>query len=482
MESNRRQFSGHAALAFAGLALTHLEAADSKSTPGGAAAAGNGPDRPRPEFGGGLHHPAKAKRIVQIFLNGGMSQIDTFDRKPELDRQHGRQVEFGLKASATGTVGPLMKCPFAWKRHGESGRWVTEVFPHLARHVDDMAFLMAMQSTTDVHGIASFLQNTGFTTPGFPCLGAWVSYGLGRLTDNLPTFVVLPDPRGLPYNNMGNFSAGFLPSNHRATVVNGSDPRPIRDLAPPPGSRFASSALDEAGLALLAENERAYADHRPGDPRLAARIDSYRLAARMQLAAPEAFDLARETGAALDRYGVHRPGHEGGFARNCVLARRLLERGVRFVQVWSGMEGAAHNWDNHGSIPGELPPIARQVDQPVAALLADLKATGLLADTLVVFTTEFGRMPFTQNSVGRDHNGGTFVTWVAGAGIRAGVAHGASDEWSFKAATGKTTGHDLHATLLHLLGVDHTRLTVRHNGIDRRVTDVHGRVIREILA
>ena len=219
----------------------------------------------------------------------------------------------------------------------------------------------------------------------------------------------------------------------------------------------------------------------PGDSRLSARVESYELAAKMQLAAPEVFDLTRESKATHELYGTAAPAHDGGFAKNCLLARRMIERNVRFVQVWSGQGGPSNNWDNHTNIAKELPPIARQVDRPVAALLGDLKAKGLLADTLLIFTTEFGRMPFTQGGVGRDHNGGTFVTWLAGAGIKAGVAHGESDEFSYRAAQDATDGHDLSATVLHLMGIDHEKLSVRHDGIDRRLTDVHGHVIEAIL-
>ncbi len=453
---------------FGQLALAHLAAHADTPRPGAA-------------LNGGLHHPAKARRVIQVFLNGGMSQLDTFDFKPEVERRHGQTVDVGLKATATGTPGPVMKSPFKWQQHGRCGRWVTDVFPHLAGCVDDLAFLMALASRSNVHGPASYLQTTGFLPPGFPAAGAWVSYALGRLTDDLPTFVVLPDARGLPYNGMGNFSAGFLPAVHQGTVVRPGGPTPIPDLAPPATARFATPEAGTDGLALLRDMNSRYAAERPGDSRLSARVEGYELAARMQLSAPEAFDLSRETARLRDRYGTDRPGADGAFARNCLLARRLVERGVRFVQVWSGAGGPTNNWDNHTSIPAELPPIARQVDQPVAALLADLKARGLWADTVVVFTTEFGRMPFTQSGVGRDHNGGTSVTWLAGAGVKGGTTHGASDEFSYLAAENRTTAHDLYATLLHLLGIDHERLTVRHNGIDRRLTDVHGHVVSALL-
>lgn len=463
MLANRRDFI---ATGFHSIALSHLLALE------------NNPNNLK----GGIHHPAKVKRIIQIFLNGGMSQMDTFDFKPELEKRHGQIVDSGLKFTATGTPGPLMKSPFKWKQYGQSGKWVTSVFPNLAESVDEMAFLMALSSKSNVHGPASYLQNTGFITPGFPCAGSWVSYALGRLTDNLPAFVVLPDPRGLPYNNMGNFSPGFLSASHQGTVVNPSASSPIPDLSPFPAAKFVTSDSSNDGLKLLKELNEGFAKKHPDDSRLSARVESYELAAKMQLAAPEVFDLSKEPQTLLDKYGTSSPAHYGGFARNCILARRLVERGVRFVQVWSGMGGPSNNWDNHTNILTELPPIAKQVDQPVAALLQDLKARGLFSDTLLVFTTEFGRMPFTQGGVGRDHNGGTSVSFLAGAGVKGGVSFGESDEFSHLAAANKTNCYDLHATILHLLGIDHEKLTVRHNGIDRRLTDVHGQVVEAILS
>lgn len=463
---DRRNFLG---TSFSGLALSQLLASTDV-------------EKLNPLFNGGLHHKAKVRRVIQIFLNGGMSQMDTFDFKPELEKRHGQTVDVGLKATATGTPGPLMKSPFKWKQFGKSGRWVTDVFPHMAEHVDDMAFLMAMQSKSNVHGPASYLQNTGFLLPGFPSAGSWISYALGRLTDDLPAFIVMPDMRGLPYNGMGNFSSGFLPVSHQGTPVNPASPAPIPDLQPPAGSKFITPAASVDGLKLLNNMNQNFAADRLGDSRLQARVESYELAAKMQLAAPEVFDLSRETAFIHERYGASRPGSDGAFSRNCLLARRFAERGVRFVQVWSGAGGPKNNWDNHTNIPTELPPIAKQVDQPVAALLMDLKARGMFADTLLVFTTEFGRMPFTQSGVGRDHNGSTFVTWLAGAGVKGGVSHGESDEFSYKAAINKTNCYDLYATILHLMGVDHEKLSVRHNGIDRRLTDVHGEVIKPILA
>lgn len=436
---------------------------------------------PRGDLDGGLHHRPQAKRVVQLFMNGGVSQMDTFDYKPELTRRHGEQIDFGLTAAATSAPGAVMKSPFRWRQHGQSGRWVTDILPHMAEMVDELAFLMAMTSRTNVHGPASYLQNSGFLMPGFPSMGAWISYGLGSVNDNLPAFVVLPDPRGLPYNNAGNFSSGFLPMTHQGMVIRPTASTPINDLMPPESARQITAASETDGLTLLSRINGDHAADRPGDSRLQARIESYELAARMQLSAPQVLDLSGETAATRRMYGLEEEA-TADFGRNCLTARRMLEQGVRFVQVWSGMGGPKGNWDNHSDIPNELPFIARSVDRPIAALLRDLKRRGMLDDTLVVWTTEFGRMPFTQGATGRDHNGGTFVTWLAGAGIRAGASYGESDEFSYQAAEGSTECYDLHATILHLLGIDHQRLTVRHNGIDRRLTDVHGHVIRSILA
>jgi hypothetical protein len=455
---------------FGGLALAHLIATDAAA------------DSPRPGFNGGLHHPAKAMRVIQLFMNGGASQMDTFDYKPELFKRHGQKFDPGGGAkvdAVTSVPGNVMKPPFAFKQHGQCGRWVSSVFPYVARHVDDIAFLMSVRSKTNVHGPASYLMNTGFILPGFPCMGAWLSYGLGRLTDDLPTFVVLPDPRGLPYNAQGNFSSGFLPVLHQGTIIRPIGPAPIADLKPPDSAKYITPASEADGRSLLREMNREHAERHPGDSRLEARISAYELAARMQLAAPEALDLSRETAAVRGLYGLENP-TTAAFGRQCLTARRLCERGVRFVQVWSGAGGASKNWDNHTDIKTELPAIASTVDRPIAALLADLKQRGMLDDTLVLWNTEFGRHPFSQGADGRDHNGQTSVQWLAGAGVRGGVAHGESDEWSWKGINSVEV-HDLHATVLHLMGIDHERLTFRHNGTNRRLTDVHGHVIRDIL-
>lgn len=441
-------------------------------------------DEPRPEFNGGLHHRAKARRVIQLFMNGGASQMDLFDYKPILFEKAGEKFDPGQGErveAPTSAPGNILKPPFEFRQHGECGRWVSVQLPQLAKHVDDLAFFMAMQSRTNVHGPGSYLMNTGFLLPGFPCMGAWVSYGLGSLTDNLPTFVVLPDARGLPYNQKGNFLAGFLSATHQGTVLNTTSAEPIADLRAPASAKFITPEADSDGRKLLEKMNREHLRANEGDSRLEARIRAYELAAKMQLSAPEAFDIQSETEATQKAYGLtEKPTEE--FGKRCLLARRLIERGVRFVQVWSGAGGASNNWDNHTSIVKELPPMCLSTDQPVAALLNDLRERGLLDDTLVLWNTEFGRMPFSQGSEGRDHNGGTFVGWMAGAGVKTGVAHGESDPWSWRAARDITTTYDFHATVLHLLGIDHERLTVRYNGANRRLTDVHGHVIHYVLA
>lgn len=429
----------------------------------------------------GLHHPARVQRVIQLFMTGGASPMDTFDYKPALERLHGQSIGPEQKPEGfTAPAGAVMKSPFSFAQHGETGRWVSSLFPHFAKVIDQPAFLMAMSAATNVHGPATYLMNTGFMIPGFPCFGAWVSYALGELTHNLPTFVALPDPRGLPYNQKGNFSAGFLPSRHQGTVLNGTGLAALPDLFPDPRYGFATGQADLQTRQLLNRLNRRHAQTRAYDSQLEARIAASELAAAMQLAAPEAFDLSQESESTHQSYGTDEEATRD-FGQRCLLARRLIERGTRFVQVWSGPQGASNNWDNHGSIPNELPPMARSVDQPMAALLTDLDQRGLLDDTLLIWSTEFGRTPFAQGGEGRDHNGGSFVTWLAGAGVKQGHNFGQSDELGYKTAEGETRCYDLHATVLHLLGINHTQLTVRSGGIDRRLTDVHGRVIQEIL-
>jgi hypothetical protein len=432
---------------------------------------------------GGLHHPAKAKRVVQLFMSGGASQVDTFDYKPETIARGGQPFDPGEKVELfQSEPGVVMPSPWEWKQRGECGKWICELVPHLGDCVDDIAFLHSMVSKSNVHGPATFMQSTGFVLPGFPSMGSWVSYGLGSLTDDLPTFVVLPDSRGFAPGGPKNWSAGFLPSSHQGTTIKPSAENPIADLYPPEKS-FVTPEIDKESLSLLARLNRRHQEEHPGDSRLEARIKSYEMAAKLQVSAPEVLDISGESEATLQMYGVgEEPTDE--FGRNCLITRRLLERGVRFVQLWSGADNGhpRRNWDSHEDIKKDHADMAGSMDKPAAALIKDLKSRGMLDDTLVIWTTEFGRMPCSQGSAGRDHNPFTFTSWMAGGGIKGGTTYGQSDEWSYKPAENPIYCYDLHATALHLLGIDHEKLTYRHNGIDRRLTDVHGHVIREILA
>ena len=474
---NRREYLWRSGGGLGGIALAHL-----LGTEGLLAGEST---RPRPEFNGGLHHPAKAKRVVQLFMSGAASQCDTFDYKPLLESRNGEKFDPGGKVELfQSTPGAVFKSPWHWKQYGESGKHVSSLLPHLAGCVDDMAFVHSMVSKSNVHGPATFMQNTGFVLPGFPSMGAWVSYGLGGMVENLPTFVVLPDARGFAPNGPANWSAGFLPASYQGTMVKPNSKTPIFDLFPPEDSP-SDPAADRDGLALLNKFNREHQSEegREGDTRLDARIASYELAAKLQLSAPEVLDLTGESKATRELYGLGDPVTDD-FGRNCLVARRLLERGVRFVQLWSGADNGfpRRNWDSHEDIARDHGDMGRSLDKPAAALLTDLKSRGMLDDTLVIWTTEFGRMPCSQGGKGRDHNPFTFTTWLAGGGIKGGTTYGESDEWSYKAAVNPTYCYDIHATALHLLGIDHTKLTYRHNGIDRRLTDVHGRVIKELLA
>ncbi len=473
---NRRDFLWKLGGGLGGVALSHMLARDGMLP--GVDAAGFGPGLSK-----GLHHPPRAQRVVQLFMSGAASQCDTFDYKPLLTQKAGQPFDPGEKVELfQSDPGVVMPSPWAWKQRGQSGQWVSDLVPHLAQCADDMAFLKAMVAKSNVHGPATFMQATGFVLPGFPSIGAWVAYGLGSANDDLPTFVVLPDSRGFAPGGPKNWSAGFLPSSFQGTMIRPSAPQPVADLVPPDGS-FVTPESDRDALNVLNALNRAHESSRAGDSRLDARIASYELAARLQLSAPEALDIAGETAATRRLYGLDDPATED-MGRNCLIARRLLERGVRFVQVWSGADNGhpRRNWDSHEDLARDHAIMAKSMDQPAAALLIDLKQRGMLDDTIIIWTTEFGRMPCSQGGAGRDHNPFAFTSWLAGGGVRGGTSYGESDEWSYKAAVNPTYCYDLHATVLHLLGIDHTKLTVRHNGIDRRLTDVHGHVIRDILA
>ncbi len=425
----------------------------------------------------------KAKRVVQIFCCGGVSHIETFDHKPELVRMDGRSLEGkGENLGFFGQPGKLMKSVYEFRQHGRSGSWVSSLLPNLARCADDLCFIHSMTAKSNNHTPATFQMNSGFTLNGFPCMGAWLSYGLGTENENLPAFVVLPDPRGLPAGGSINWTSGFLPANHQGVPFRTRSGDPIADLRTPASVTAEARAAD---LGMLAAMDRGFAEANAGDAGFAARLRSYELAARMQSSIPEATGLDGETETTKRLYGIDDPATKG-FGRNCLMARRLLERGVRFVQVINGgaFGSPRINWDGHENLKENHDTQAATMDRPVAALIQDLKQRGLLDDTLFVWSTEFGRSPATQGigSPGRDHHPSAFTCFLAGAGVKPGHHHGSSDEIGYFAAEDKVTVPDFHATILHLLGIDHEKLTFYHNGINRRLTDVHGEVVRGILS
>ena len=468
---DRRQFLWHTGGGLGGIALAHL-----LNEQGLLAAAGAPRVAP--------HHPPRAKRVVQLFMSGAASQVDTFDYKPLLAKKNGQKWDPGEKVELfQSDPGHTMASPWKFRQHGRCGKWVSDLVPHIGACADDIAFVHSMVAKSNVHGPATFMQNSGFILPGFPSMGSWVSYGLGNLSDNLPTFVVLPDVRGFAPNGPQNWGSAFLPAVHQGTMVRVGRPNPIEDLFPPESAKFITKDSEKDAAAVLEKLNQQHRATREGDSRLDARIASYELAAKLQLSAPEVLDLSGESEATRRLYGLDEK-HTEDFGARCLTARRLLERGVRFVQVWSGADNGfpRRNWDSHENLEKDHGDMARGMDKPAAALLTDLKARGMLEDTILIWTTEFGRMPCSQGSKGRDHNPFTFTSWLAGGGIKGGVSYGQSDEWSYKAVDRPTYCYDLHATVLHLLGLDHKRLTFRHNGIDRRLTDVHGELIPEIMA
>ena len=409
------------------------------------------------------HFPARAKRVIFLYMSGGLSHVDSFDPKPKLFANHGKKGPRGYWKA------PLWE----FQRYGRCGTAVSDLFPHMAGCVDDLALIRSMHGDHNNHFEATLGIHTGSVTVPRPSLGSWVSYGLGTVNRNLPSFVVLAP--FLPYAGGQVWSSNFLPACHQGTrVVPG--PEPIPNMRPQPEA----AGVQEMEFGLLQSMNRRHLDPRPADPLLAARIQSFETAFGMQMAAPEAFDLSAESDATHELYGLVR-GARLGFAWQCLVARRLLERGVRFIELIDS--GSNRNWDSHGDMQdhGRL---ARNVDQPIAGLLRDLQQRGLLDDTLVVWTTEFGRTPFTEkpDMKGREHHHAVFSSWLAGAGIRPGLVHGASDEYGLGVAEEGVHVHDFHATILHLLGLDHERLTYRHAGRDFRLTDIAGKVVRGVLA
>jgi hypothetical protein len=433
------------------------------------------------------HFAARAKRVLWIFANGGPSQVDTWEYKPGLERWHGKSMRQFDPAFQNTTgffkdqVGALMKSPFRFTPRGECGKMVSEIFPHLGRHVDKMAFLHSVYTESNNHSPALFMINTGFARMGYPCVGSWVTYGLGSAADNLPGFVVMSDPkgRGLPKGHAANWGAAFLPGAYQGTHLHPKG-QPIDDLDRPEGM---TDGTQRALLSFLSRASKLHDEHYASEAELAARIHSYELAYRMQSAAPEAIDLDAEPEFVKRLYGIGNPKCDH-FARQCLTARRLAERGVRFIQIYSGGMENQLSWDGHIDIKGNHEGFAAETDQPVAGLLEDLSQRGLLDETLVIWGGEFGRLPIAQigQKPGRDHNPHGFTVWMAGGGVKGGVSHGATDEVGYTAAVDPVHVNDLHATILHLLGIDHTRLTYVYNGRRFRLTDVAGKVITPVLA
>ena len=474
--SDRRGFLAGVTGSFAGLALADLLARDGVLS--------------------ATHHRPRAKRVVQLFMAGAASHVDTFDHKPLLTRKDGEAWDPGEKVELfQSTPGACFASPWRFRPHGQTGKMLSEIVSPLGSVVDDLAFVHNVVGKTGVHSQGTLLQTTGFNFPGFPSVGSWVSYALGSENENLPAFVVLPDHRGFASNGAKNWATGFLPADHQGTVIRPGKREPITDLFAP-ASGFINEASDRDGLKLLSRLNRLHAMQRTGDDRLNARVKSYELAAAMQLSATDALDVGREPRHVREMYGLMPDGAaddsvfneraEGEyFGRKCLVARRLLERGVRFVQIWSGNDNGfpRRNWDSHDDVKRDHAPLALGMARGTAALIRDLKQRGMLEDTIILWTTEFGRMPCSQGSKGRDHNPFVFTNWLCGGGIKGGT-YGESDEWGFKPRNPATSTevYDIHATILHQLGIDHERLTVLNNGLQRRLTDVHGHVIRSMIS
>jgi len=465
MSLTRRHFLRDTTNGLTGVALTHLLNRE--------AVAQNAP-----------HHASKAKQVLQIFCPGAASHLDLWDYKPALEKYDGTPLP-GAEKEVTfqGKNGNLMKSPWPFAPAGQSGKPLTTLLPQLARHADDIAFIHSLTSRSNTHGPGSVFMNTGFVREGFPSAGAWASYALGSLNDNLPTFVAITDVRGEPPNGKANWSNGFLPAQHQATML--AAHQPLRNLPRPAAIAADEEQATRAFLQRLNEN---HAGRHSGESELRARMSAYELAARMQLAAPEVADLSREAAHVHRLYATNDANPlKAAYARNCLLARRLLERGVRYVSLYcasraSGIDGLL-NWDAHRTLKTDYERHCPIFDQPTAALLTDLKQRGMLNDVLVLWTTEFGRMPTHQEgTTGRDHNPDGFTAWMMGAGVKGGVSYGATDEFGRRAVENVVEVYDFYATVLHLLGLDHERLTYYHSGTNRRLTDVHGHVIKELLA
>ncbi len=425
-----------------------------------------------PQFAG------RAKRVIHIFLNGGASHVDTFDPKPALDRWHGKEIPVHFATERK--TGAAYRSPFTFRRYGQSGLEISDLFQHTARHADDLCVIRSMKADVPNHEPSLLLMNCGEARLPRPSFGSWVTYGLGSENQNLPGFIAMC-PGGYPIQESQNWQSGFLPGTYQGTYINTENTR-LEKLIENINNRYTSMPEQRAQLDLLQALNERHRRARAADAQLEARVQSFELAYRMQMEAADAFDIQREPAAVRERYG------DSVQARQLLIARRLVERGVRFVQVW---HGAGQPWDNHDDIETNHRNLAGQCDRAIAALLTDLKDRGMLDDTLVICGGEFGRTPTVElptpganagKQNGRDHNNHGFTVWLAGGGVKGGHVHGATDEFGFAAAENPVHVHDLHATLLHLLGFNHETLTFRTAGRDFRLTDVHGRVVREILA
>ena len=477
---DRRQFLQLGGTGLSGVALAALLARDR--------ALANTPLRPnwRPEEPVAARAPKfapRAKNIIVIFCSGALSHVDAWDYKPELIKRHDQPMpESASLITFQGENGNLIKPLWEFRPRGQSGKMLSDMLPNLASLADDLCFIHSMTAKSNTHGPAENQMSTGFILDGFPSMGAWVSYALGTENQDLPAFVAIPDPRGVPQVGPNHWSSAFLPAAFQGTAFNAT--QPIANLASPSGLSPQTEAATKDFLRLL--NDRHLARHH-GDTQLSARIASYELAARMQISAAEVGNLTGESRAMQDLYGINDSNAlKAAFAKNCLLARRLVERGVRFVQLFNGayaMGEGVGNWDGHKSLKPQYDIHREILDQPAAALIRDLKARGLLESTVVAFVSEFGRMPtFQKGASGRDHNPHGFTVWLTGAGVKRGFSLGATDDFGYRAVDRVATIYDLHATLLHLLGIDHESLSFYHDGIERRLTDVHGEVLTNILA
>ena len=477
---DRREFLFKSGGGISGLALAYLLGRDNLlAAPAdacAAAAVGVNPYAPKAP-----HFKPRATSVISLFMGGGWSQMDTFDPKPALTTYAGEPIDGKVHGDVIvrqGFPGPLMPSPFSFKKYGQSGIEVSEIFPHLSQHVDEIAFLRSVYGRSNDHVQGTYEMQTGQINLGFPSVGSWVTYGLGSAASSLPAYVVMTDARGGPLGGPNDWSAGFMPAAFQGTLFR-STGDPIVDLKPPAGL---TPDDQRARLDALAQLNEMDMQKFPGNTELAARISSYELAYRMQGCAPGAVDLASESEATKKLYGLDNKITEP-YGRQCLMARRLVEHGVRFVQIFAGGVGNQNTdtWDAHGDILRNHTQHAAEVDLPTVGLLMDLKARGLLDTTLVVMHSEFGRMPISQRGVGRDHNPGAQTVLMFGAGIQGGQVIGSTDDFGYKAQDQPISYHDLHATMLHLLGLDHTKLTYRFNGRDMRLTDVYGTLVPQIV-